>query len=225
MHVATGHKGKVSYLVKFTGEAGHSAKAPEHLNALHLATDFVAILRRIQEEIAERGTKDASYSIPYSTIHVGRLSGGTALNVVPSSAELEFEIRHLASDDVAGLINRISDEADRIVAKVAADHPAAKIEIAEANRYPGFDLARDSDAARFMLSLGAIGPVTKVDYGTDGGVLATELGVPVIVCGPGDMQQGHKPDEFIEVSQLNACDLLLDRIIGRLSTERHFILM
>jgi len=217
MQIATGHKGKVSFLVTFRGEAGHSAEAPNHVNALHLAADFLLILRDLQAEIAATGLKDDSYSIPYSTIHVGRLSGGTTLNIIPAEAELEFEIRHLAGDDVSILLQRIHREADAMIGQLRAKHPDARITIEETNRYPGFDLPDKSRAEEFVRSMGGRTPACKVDYGTDGGVFAKELGLPVIVCGPGDMQQGHRPDEFIEISQLAECDAMLQRVVGYLT--------
>ncbi|GMG85011.1 acetylornithine deacetylase [Paralimibaculum aggregatum] len=216
MRIATGHKGKLSCRATVRGEPGHSAEAPRHLNALHLAADFVGVLRRMQAEIAETGARNPAYAIPHATIHVGWLAGGTALNMVPARAELEFEIRHLAEDDVDGLLARVRAEAADLVAGLRARHPAAAIGIREINRYPGFDLAPGSAAEAFIGAVGGIGPTTKVNYGTDGGVFAAALGLPVIVCGPGDMAQGHKPDEFIELAELAACDAMLDRIVDRL---------
>ena len=217
MQIATGHKGKLSYRVVFTGEPGHSAEAPRHLNALQLATDFVSMLRRLQATIQHNGVRNARYAIPYATIHVGRLSGGTALNVVPAQAELEFEIRYLADDDVGAYLSRIQAEAEALVSCLRDEHPAAAIRIEEINAYPGFDAPENSDAEAFLRSIGAEGAATKVNYGTDGGVFAQRLGLPVMVCGPGNMEQGHKPDEFIEIAQLEACDDMLNRLIDRLA--------
>ena len=218
MRIATGHKGKLSYRVTFLGEPGHSAEAPRHLNALQLATDFVTILRNLQADIQRNGARNDKYTIPYATVHVGRLSGGTALNVVPAQAELEFEIRYLSNEDVGAYVERIGQEAEALVSALRDVHPSAAIRIEEINAYPGFDAADGSEAEAFLREIGAEGLTTKVNYGTDGGVLAQELGLPVMVCGPGNMEQGHKPDEFIEVSQLEACDRLLDRLLERLAS-------
>lgn len=216
MRIATGHKGKLSYRVVFVGEAGHSAEAPRHLNALYLAVDFVSVLRRLQEEIEASGVRNDAYAIPHATIHVGHLSGGTSLNMVPSRAELAFEIRYLSDDNADVYVARIESRARALLAGLRESHPAADIRIEQINSYPGFDMPEGSPAEDFLRAAGAAGPTTKVNYGTDGGVLARNLGVPVLVCGPGNMAQGHKPDEFIEVAQLAACDRILDRILDRL---------
>ena len=217
MRIANGHKGKVSFRVTFAGEAGHSSRAPNHVNALYLATDFIGLLRNLQSEIAEAGTRDPGYTIPYTTIHVGTLSAGTSLNIVPDHAELEFEIRHLASDNVCAHVRRIGGEADGLAAPLRPGHPATALFMEEINRYPGFDISEDSDAVSFVRAVGGRDPVMKVDYGTDGGILAEKLDLPVVVCGPGNIEQAHKADEFVEVSQLAACDHMLDEILIALS--------
>ncbi|MEL7116039.1 MAG: M20/M25/M40 family metallo-hydrolase, partial [Pseudomonadota bacterium] len=83
MQVATGHKGKVALRAICRGEAGHSALAPRFTNAIHVATDFVAQIRDVQAEIVATGARDPAYDVPYSTLHVGTIAGGSALNIVP----------------------------------------------------------------------------------------------------------------------------------------------
>ena len=214
MQIVTGHKGKVSQRVAFTGSAGHSAGAPSHVNALHLACDFIEALRRMQNGIAAKGFRAEGYSVPYSTIHVGNLAGGSALNMIPESAILEFEIRHLGGEDIGDILARIKADASGIVEKAREKRPEAAIEITEFNRYPGFDVA-SGRATEFLESIGARLPFGKVDYGTDGGVIAAE-GVPVLVCGPGDISRAHRADEYITVPELLECDSFLARVIDTL---------
>ena len=218
MHVAIGHKGKTSYRVRFHGSAGHSASAPRYLNALHLAADFIRILRDVQEEIAKTGSRDPAYDIAYSTVHAGVLSGGAALNVVPESAILEFEIRHLASESPGAILERISSETQSFLKECRVCHPEARIEIEETNAYPGLETASDGEAAELAFYAGGRAPATKVSFGTEAGFFQ-QAGIPTIVCGPGNMEQGHKPDEYVELEQLAACDAMLDRLLGHLSAR------
>lgn len=217
MQVAIGHKGKRSYRMRFKGTPAHSASAPKYVNALHLATDAVGILRRLQSDLAERGAHDAAYDVPYSTVHVGRMSGGTALNMVPDTAELEFEIRHLAHDDALLLVRRFEEEIDLAVNRWRKIHPAASATVEPINSYPGIESAPDGEATQLALKFGALGPAIKVSYGTEAGFFNDRWGIPTIVCGPGDMAQGHKPDEFIEENQLIACDTMLSNLLSHLS--------
>lgn len=217
MRIATGHKGKLSYRVRCRGSAGHSASAPHYANALHIAGDVVALLRQVQADLATAGARDDAYDVPYTTVHVGTLSGGASLNVVPDRAELEFEIRHTAADDPARILASIERDIAELDQGWRARHPTAGIEIEPINAYPGLDTPTDAAVTRFVEGLGGITPPTKVSFGTEAGFFAERWRIPTIVCGPGDMEQGHKPDEFIEEGQLAACDAMLDRILGRLT--------
>lgn len=214
MQVATGHKGKGAYLATCRGVAGHSAMAPQFLNALHLAADFIGVLRAEQAWLLAFGAKDEAYDVASSTVHAGKMSGGIALNIVPDIATIAFEIRHLTAEPIGTILDRIRTAADAVVE--ACGHPAAAIEIAETNLYPGLDTPVDADAVRIVSGLAGGSKTTKVAYGTEAGYFAS-LGIPTVVCGPGDMAQGHQPDEFIGVTELEACDAMIDRLIAELA--------
>lgn len=213
MQVAIGHKGKAALRAVVHGEAGHSALAPNFTNALHLAAEFITELRSLQDDLRQNGAQDPAYAIPYSTLHVGRLSGGTALNIVPDRAEMVFEYRHLAADSPERLMDRITKAASL----VSARHSGGEIEITRINGYPGLDVSKQSKIAAFAQGL-SNRPITKVAFGTEAGVFA-ERGIPTVVCGPGSMEgQGHKADEYISEADLAACDAMMDRLLQQLST-------
>ncbi len=217
MRVAIGHKGKAALRAVFHGQSGHSALAPKFLNALHVAGDFLAELRKIQDTLALIGAQDKAYDIPYSTIHVGQLSGGTALNIVPDRAEMIFEYRHLAADRPVDILSRITKAASMIEIAHQARNAAAKIEIKQYNAYPGLDVAEDADITGFAKRLSQSNTVTKVTFGTEAGFFDA-LDIPTVVCGPGSMEgQGHKADEYVTLDQLAACDLMLDRLLNDIS--------
>lgn len=213
MRIATGHKGKAAYLATCHGTAGHSAMAPNFTNALHLAADMVQALRAELDRLAAEGARDGGYDIPYSTVHAGRLTGGLALNIVPDRAEIAYEIRALAAEPIDDLAARI---AARAAAITDAFSPGGRIEIAETNRYPGLDTASEAPVVTAVAAALTAPGLTKVAYGTEAGFFAA-LGIPTVVCGPGDMAQGHQPDEFIAESELAACDAFLARLTDRLA--------
>jgi acetylornithine deacetylase len=217
MAVAIGHKGKTAARAVCTGLSGHSALAPYAVNAIHLACDFVAAIRARQAAIAEAGQRDSAYDVPYTTLHAGRISGGTALNIVPDRCELEFEIRNLAADDPQAILDGLGAEAARIAAPARRVAPEAGIEIAVTNAYPGLDTAPDAEVVTLARELAGTA-TTKVAFGTEAGLFSADLGVPTVVCGPGDMAEGHKPDEFVSEAQLAACDAMLDRLVERLTS-------
>lgn len=214
--VATGHKGKIAARAKCIGCAGHSALAPFAVNALYLANDFITKLRKVQETLRLGATQDHDYDVPYTTLHVGRIKGGGALNIVPHLCELDFEIRNLAQDDAAEILNNLTQAAKSIALEAQNIASEANIEIEVFNTYPGLDTASNEPVVGFVKSLTGANSTIKVAYGTEGGLFDQRLGVPTVVCGPGDMAQGHKPDEFITETQLSACDAMLDNLIQRL---------
>lgn len=217
MRVAVGHKGKVALKAVCNGQAGHSAMAPDFVNAIHLATDFVSAVREAQAGIAAKGAQEDGYDIPYSTLHVGKIAGGKALNIVPDRAEIDFEIRHLAADDPRATIAALTARAKEIAARYKAAFPQALIEIEERNAYPGLAVDAAAEVVGLVQRFSGRGGTFKVPYGTEGGFFA-EAGLPTVVCGPGSMAgQGHKPDEYIALSQLVALDAMLDRVLAEIS--------
>jgi acetylornithine deacetylase len=216
MQVATGHKGKVALRATCTGREGHSALAPLALNALHLAGDFLGAVRGLQAEVAATGLRDGDYDVPYTTLHVGKMSGGVQVNIVPNHAVLDFEIRSLAGEDVAGLITRLEAAAEGIVSPLRADFPEAAIRVERLWDYPGLGTPSDAGVVNFVKALTGANGTIKVAFGTEGGLFDQRLSIPTVICGPGSMAQGHKPDEFVTVEQLERCQAMLGALTQRL---------
>ncbi len=212
--VATGHKGKTVYRVTCRGKEVHSALAPFGCNAIHLASDFVQMLRNKQNEIQQSGLQDGDYDVPYSTLHAGIISGGTALNIVPNTCYIDMEIRNLQGDNPDETMESIKSD----VRDILKSYPdGAGVDIEQTNSYPGLNTAPDAEIVNFVKSLTGANNTIKVAFGTEGGLFSERLGVPSVVCGPGSMAQGHKPDEFISCNQIEKCDAMLDTLIERLS--------
>ena len=215
MRLGLGHKGKLAFTVTATGTARHSAEAPLALNALHLAADFMAAMRKLQEEIAKNGPQEEGYSVPHATVHVGRLTGGTVVNLVPDHSELLMEMRLLAEDDACACVARLHDAAAQILEPHRIRFPKADLRIEQTGGYPGLSTMHGNPVQAFAACLPSGTIQCKLSYGTEGGLFAQSLGVPVVICGPGDMAQGHRPDEYIDASQLAACDAVLDAALAK----------
>ncbi|MDE3237886.1 MAG: acetylornithine deacetylase [Paracoccaceae bacterium] len=217
MQVATGNKGKVALRATCTGREGHSALAPLALNALHLAADFLNAIRALQAEIADSGQHDGDYDVPYTTIHAGKMQGGVQVNIVPNTCVIDFEIRSLAEDDPDALIARLREAAEAIVAPLRADFPEAAIKVERLWDYPGLGTPTDAGVVNFVKGLTGANGTMKVAFGTEGGLFSQALGIPTVICGPGSMAQGHKPDEYVSHEQLARCDAMMDALIERLA--------
>ena len=131
--------------------------------------------------------------MPYTTLHVGRMAGGTALNIVPNRCEVEFEIRNLATDDPDRLVEALRADARQIAGAARERASEADISIEVENSYPGLGTPPDAEVVAFVKSLTGANGTTKVAFGTEGGLFSARLGIPTVVCGPGSMAKGTGP--------------------------------
>lgn len=221
MQIGLGHKGKIAFHVKATGVPRHSAEAPLALNALHIASDFISGLRKLQDEIKARGPREDGYSVPYATVHVGKLTGGTAVNLVPDSAELLMECRLMAADDPLALAEQVRKAGAAAIAPHRERFKEAAIDIEITGNYPGHSIDSQHPVVQVFASCLPKGArECRLSFGTEAGLFAEALDVPVIICGPGNMEQGHLPDEFIDETQLTLCDSVLAAALVRFCASR-----
>lgn len=210
MQLALAHKGKTVFRAKCCGEEGHSALAPHYVNAIHVASQLVESLQNVQRYLREHGHQDQGYDIPYSTVHVGKITGGTALNIVPNICVVDYEIRHLAQDSSTNVQEQIIEN--------IKDDFKKHIDVEEVNQYPGLKTSTTIDAVKFIQKLlpdeTTLG---NISFGTEGGLFQGVLNCPVVVCGPGDIAVAHKPNEYVEIDQLQQCDTFLEKLLIRLS--------
>ncbi|SDN71007.1 acetylornithine deacetylase [Ensifer sp. YR511] len=218
MQVAIGHKGKMAVRAVFKGREAHSALAPLALNAIHLGADFIRALQREQEWLQEHGATDEGYDIPYTTVHAGLMHGGVALNIVPNLCTIDFEIRNVAAEYPKAILKRLETAAGKIIAEAKAKAPEADVAFEVFNFYPGLDNPADCPSVAFVKSLIGRNDTMKVAFGTEAGLFCEKLRVPTVICGPGSMAQGHKPDEYVLADQLSACDAMLDKLLRALET-------
>lgn len=209
MQIAIGHKGKAALDVTCHGQAGHSALAPQYVNAIHVASHFIEQMQALQSQLAH-GLTDDAYDIPCSTVHIGQISGGLTLNIVPELTTLAMEFRHLAGSLPADILAQINAAADRTTQAFGA---RGRVRVETRSAYPGLNVAADTPAIDWARKLTQGSDTTKVAFGTEAGFFA-ELGLNALVIGPGDMAaDGHKADEGIDLSQLNLCDTMMENIL------------
>jgi acetylornithine deacetylase len=213
-----GHKGKLAMRCRVKGAACHSAYAPYGVNAIQYAARLINRLEAIGEELAQPQHHDARYEPPFSTVQTGVIKGGRALNIVPAECEFDFEVRSVPGFDASTVVDKLRTYAEaELLPKMRAVQPSTEIRLEQLNAYPELATSEESEAARLLALLSGSNDFGTVAFGTEGG-LFTRAGIPAVVCGPGSMDQGHKPDEFITVEQLNDCDAMLRRLADHLAT-------
>ena len=216
MQIATGHKGKTGIIAECFGKEAHSAHAPLYVNSINLASDFIVEIKKIQNKIINKHNFDSFYKIPYTTIHVGKISGGIALNIVPKYTTVNFEIRNIFSDNPIEIVKEIKSAIKIIIKEAKKVSEESEIKLKITNEYPYLETSINNEIVSFMKQITGNNNTIKVDFGTEGGLFSDKVNIPTIVCGPGSMEQGHKPDEFISRDQINQCDKILDKISSSL---------
>ncbi|WP_321797997.1 acetylornithine deacetylase [Caballeronia sp. J97] len=213
-----GHKGKLAMRCCVKGAPCHSAYAPYGVNAIQYAARLINRLEDIGDRLSQPAHHDERFDPPYSTVQTGTIKGGRALNIVPAECEFDFEVRALPGFDA----NEVADDLQtyaraELLPKMRAVKTDTDIRFEPLSAYPGLATPPDSEAARLLALLSGSSEFGTVAFGTEGG-LFDQAGIPTVVCGPGSMDQGHKPDEFLTVEQLQDCDAMLIRLAHHLST-------
>ncbi|HEX3831056.1 MAG TPA: acetylornithine deacetylase [Solirubrobacteraceae bacterium] len=212
LRVADRHKGKLALRVTVTGRACHSSRAPQGVNAVEYAARLIVGLG----DVAGSG-RDQRFAVPQATVSTGPIRGGVALNIVPDACVFEVEIRLLPGQDADRVQARLRAAAERLTAEMRERAPEAGIAVERTTAYPALVGGHNARVAREIALLAGAGYGLAVDFGTEAGLLQQALKGPAVVCGPGDMAQGHRPDEYLEQSQLDDAVAFLKRLAATLT--------
>jgi acetylornithine deacetylase len=216
MRVVIGHKGKHSYRCRVRGLACHSAYAPQGVNAVEAAAEIIAYLKGMARRFRDQGPFDPLFDVAHTTVHTGVIQGGTALNIVPKECSFDFEFRHLPGDRPEALFEEVKQFAERaLLPEMRRVDPASGFEWEMLSLMPGLDVSADSATARLALGLSELRDVGKVSYGTEASLFQA-AGMPAVVCGPGSIEQAHKPNEYVSLDQIAQCEAFLRRLMQRM---------
>ncbi|AWI85916.1 acetylornithine deacetylase (plasmid) [Alloyangia pacifica] len=198
------HKGKAAVRVTASGTAGHSSRPDLGDNAIHT---LVPVLEAAVGQAAAltKGAQDARFAPPWSSLQIGTISGGQALNIIPDAAVAEIEARAIAGADPMTLLAPV---------RAAAEAAGAACDIISA--YPALALATDHPLAERLARLSGQCPLDAVSFGTEAGLFQA-AGIPSIVCGPGNIARAHKPEEYLHRDELQAACALIRRLGKSLS--------
>ncbi len=199
------HKGCYEYTTTITGMNGHSSRPAEAVSAVHHAARWIGALLDLDAELAGRARADSRFEPPHTTTNVGVVGGGLARCTVAGECSFEWEMRPVQGDDAGFVKERMATVEAMLLAEMRAVHPGATIKTEAVCEIDGLEWVEASPALDLMRSLlGGDPPVGVVAYGTEAG-LYQAAGIPSVVWGPGDIAVAHRPDEFVEVADLEAC--------------------
>jgi len=216
MRIIEGHKGCYEYTVDFRGLGGHGSLPDQGVNAVEYAVRYVSRLMTLREELKSHAPADNRFEPPWTTVSIGRLSGGIAHNVIPNACTLDWEMRPIRKADgdmVKSAMNRYVD--DELLPAMRAVSPAADIVTTIIGEVDGLEPMRESEAVRIVSELTGVNGTDVVSFGTEAG-LFQQLGISTVVCGPGSIEQAHKPDEYVSIDQLSQAVGMLQRLVQRL---------
>ncbi|WP_186101444.1 acetylornithine deacetylase [Burkholderia gladioli] len=207
------HKGINTYRCCVRGHAAHSSLTPKGLNAIEYAARLICHIRDIADEFRAKGPFDELYDVPFTTAQTSQIQGGNAINTVPAECRFSFEFRNLPTLDPDAIFAKIDAYArDTLLPKMRREHPDAAIEISKIASAPGLDADEQAAITQLVRALSADQSQRKVAYGTEAGLFAN-AGIPSVVCGPGNIEQAHKPNEYVELAQLDGCERFLRKFI------------
>ena len=217
MRVIEGHKGCYEYTTEFAGMEGHGSQPGKGVNAVEYAARYVSRLLDLAERLKERAPAGSRFDPPWTTVQVGRMSGGTARNVIARSCAVEWEMRPVRPDDAAYVKADLGAYADDVLLPaMRAVSPNCGIVTHTIGEVEGLQVVDESEARDIVRALTGCDHADVVAFGTEAGLFQS-AGISSVICGPGSIAQAHKPDEFIAVEQLAACLEMLDKLCLKLA--------
>lgn len=217
MRVIAAHKGGRLYRCRVKGRAAHASLTPRGVNAIEYASRIISHIQALADQETARGERDAGFDIPFSTISTNLISGGNGMNIVPASCEFMFEYRFLPGMSPEHFISSIEQFADReLLPRMKAVSADAGIEFERIGVIPALDAADTDEILKLALALSGQQGTGKVAYGSEASFYQ-EIGIPSILCGPGSIDQAHKPDEYVSLEQLAICESFLGKLITGMS--------
>ncbi len=213
MKVVNAHKGVFAYRTSVRGLEAHSSATHIGVNAVMYAAQLVAYLSELAKDQRENHGDHHRFEPPYTTVHVGTIRGGTALNIIPKECSFVWEYRLIPGQSERAILDKFNAYANDVVLPQMKEVSAQADIVTEAKgRVAPLVPEPDSPAETLAMMLAGTNQTDVVSYGTEGGIFQ-EAGVPTVVCGPGNILQAHKPDEYIEIAQIEACEQFLRKLI------------
>ena len=206
------HKGSHRFRCCVTGREAHSSYTTQGVNSIEYAARIIVYIRQMADRLAQLETRDYAFTVPFSTMQTGTIKGGLASNIVPKDCEFQFESRTIPGASADRLYQEIQDFAATLLPEMRRIEPNAAIVFEAVASAPGMNMKESDDIVKLAAALSRNKPNGAVSYGTEGG-LFQQAGIPTVICGPGDIEQAHRPNEFVSLAQIAQCEAFMLRLI------------
>src|SRR5271168_1088268 len=212
MQPIVAHKGTHRFRCAVHGREAHSSYVTHGVNAIEYAARLIVYIRQLADRLAQIEKRDYGFTVPYSTLSTGLIRGGIAANVVPKECEFQFDLRTLPQASADALYQEIRAYAETLAQEMRAVDAQSGVDLQWLSQTVGLAAAESDAIVQWAMQLSKISTVGKVSYGTEAG-LFQKMGVPAVICGPGDIAEAHRPNEFVALDQLAQCERFMDRIL------------
>jgi len=217
MRIIEGHKGCFEYTTRFQGLEGHGSSPDLGVNAVEYAVRYVTRLLELREDLKTRTPANSRFDPPWTTINIGALHGGSVHNVIAPKAQVDWEMRPVQASDATYVKDAVRAYCDNVLLPAMRRiYPDAYIETEVLGEVGGLLPTDNNEALRIMSELTGANGAGVVPFGTEAGIFQS-LGMDVVVCGPGSIDQAHKADEFLAVDQLGQCLTMLEKLGTKLA--------
>jgi acetylornithine deacetylase len=206
------HKGTHRFRCCITGREAHSSYTTQGVNSIEYAARIIVYIRQMADRLAQLEARDYAFTVPFTTLQTGTIKGGLASNIVPKDCEFQFEARTMPGASSDQLYQEIQDFAATLLPEMQRVEPNAAIQFEMLASAPGLSVQETDAIVKLAAALARNKPNGAVSYGTEAG-LFQQAGIPSVICGPGDIEQAHRPNEFVALDQLAQCEEFMRRLI------------
>ena len=205
MEIIEAHKGDCEYTTCFHGIEGHASNPEKGLSAIQYGSLFTNKLFEIGNELKRRAPSDSPFNPPWTTVQVGKIEGGVAHNVIAGQCSIDWEMRPINEEDKNFVKNNLLKYCqNKLLPEMQSKFAEAKIETETIGEIPGLIPQKDNQARVIMQDLLQSNSTGVISFGTEAGIFQ-EMNMDVVVCGPGSIDQAHKANEFVSISELDKC--------------------
>lgn len=218
MKAVTGHKGTASYQIHLRGHEVHSSMLHTGVSAIMSGAKLIdwANVKNAEGQARDPSDMASVFDPPFTTLHVGMIEGGVAHNITAKDCRFELDFRTVPGDSMADWQAAFVAKVDEVQAEMQSIVPDTGIDLTEGFNVPALVPEENGEAEALVRRLTGDNSSNVVSYATEGGQFQ-EAGYSAVVCGPGDIAQAHQPNEYLEVSQLEAGQKFMQKLVTDLA--------
>jgi acetylornithine deacetylase len=207
------HKSMHRFRCCVTGREAHSSYTTLGVNSIEYAARIIVYIRQIADRFAQLETRNYGFTVPYTTLQTGTIRGGLAPNIVPKECEFHFEARTMPGVSAEKIFHEIQNFAKTLLPEMQRVEPNAAIDIEWLHSAPGLSMQENHELVKLAIALSRNTSTGAVSYGTEAG-LFQQAGIPTVICGPGSIEEAHRPNEYVSLEQIAQCEAFMLRLMN-----------